>query len=271
MGKMASSAKLALDDAMSLMKKGDEKYAKERALKSLEYSVGIHHPDYQKVKSASILKEGIGGVDWLHHSSDFKVYHETDALRILVADHALVIQELPVPGKHKTKLWVASGHFGYAQTVYHLNDYIMTNILNGSKVKSASSYESAVQDVNKYLEKAAEDNKTKGHGLPNKLEEKQVYYLEIEPKDHSPMKVDGKDFTVSASWDRFSASSPDSDFQSHDPYYTKYVSKSAAAARKFYKMIKSEPDLLKGLSWDQFGNWLKSNAIPYDIHHSQWT
>lgn len=47
-GSMESSARLCLADAVSLMDKGDLKYAKLRALKSLAYSVGILHADYQR-------------------------------------------------------------------------------------------------------------------------------------------------------------------------------------------------------------------------------
>jgi hypothetical protein len=47
-GNMVSSAQLCLDDAMKAYEiPGWEHLAKERALKSLAYSVGIAHPDYQ--------------------------------------------------------------------------------------------------------------------------------------------------------------------------------------------------------------------------------
>ena len=48
-GDMESSARLCLEDAISLYNEGDYHYARQRALKSLEYSVGIFHPDYQKI------------------------------------------------------------------------------------------------------------------------------------------------------------------------------------------------------------------------------
>jgi hypothetical protein len=47
-GLMDSSARLALADAVNLSNDGDYASAKVRALKSLEYSVGILHPDYQR-------------------------------------------------------------------------------------------------------------------------------------------------------------------------------------------------------------------------------
>lgn len=49
-GDMSSSARLALRDAVTLAAKGDFTRAKERALKSLSYSVGMFHADYKRVQ-----------------------------------------------------------------------------------------------------------------------------------------------------------------------------------------------------------------------------
>jgi hypothetical protein len=45
---MESSARLCLRDAVNLQERGLLEDAKSRALKSLKYSVGIYHPDYQR-------------------------------------------------------------------------------------------------------------------------------------------------------------------------------------------------------------------------------
>ena len=47
-GVMESSARLCLEDAICLYDGGNLYRAKERALKSLAYSVGILHPDYRR-------------------------------------------------------------------------------------------------------------------------------------------------------------------------------------------------------------------------------
>lgn len=47
-GSMESSARLCLRDAVSLYGNGMIDDAKNRAIKSLAYSVGIFHPDYKK-------------------------------------------------------------------------------------------------------------------------------------------------------------------------------------------------------------------------------
>lgn len=49
-GDMESSARLCLADAISLYDNGDYQYAKNRALDSLRYSIGILHPDYKKAE-----------------------------------------------------------------------------------------------------------------------------------------------------------------------------------------------------------------------------
>jgi hypothetical protein len=47
-GSMVSSARLCLADAVALFDAGKLTLAKERALKSIAYSVGICHPDYER-------------------------------------------------------------------------------------------------------------------------------------------------------------------------------------------------------------------------------
>lgn len=54
-GDMASSARLCLEDAIRLNDAGMLIAAELRALKSLGYSVGIFHPDYDKAKKITML------------------------------------------------------------------------------------------------------------------------------------------------------------------------------------------------------------------------
>ena len=48
---MLTSAALCLNDAEILLLAGDHRFARSRAQKSLKYSVGIFHPDYQRTVS----------------------------------------------------------------------------------------------------------------------------------------------------------------------------------------------------------------------------
>lgn len=41
-----ASAKLGAEDATALYNKGEFAHARQRALRSLQYSVGMFHPDY---------------------------------------------------------------------------------------------------------------------------------------------------------------------------------------------------------------------------------
>ena len=45
-------------------------------------------------------------------------------------------------------------------------------------------------------------------------------YLDLEPEDYQPITAKGKDFVCKSEWDSFSAYSPNSDFQDHDPTYS---------------------------------------------------
>jgi len=47
-GEMESSARLCLSDAIGCVENGLLEHAKQRALKSLQYSVGIFHEDYRR-------------------------------------------------------------------------------------------------------------------------------------------------------------------------------------------------------------------------------
>lgn len=47
---MSSSARLCLEDAVLLQAQGKCVEARNRAVKSLQYSVGVLHPDYQRTR-----------------------------------------------------------------------------------------------------------------------------------------------------------------------------------------------------------------------------
>lgn len=48
------SARLCLADSVALYDQGDWQHARSRALKSLAYSVGVLHPDYQRAAKGEI-------------------------------------------------------------------------------------------------------------------------------------------------------------------------------------------------------------------------
>jgi hypothetical protein len=52
-GAMVSSAKICLQDAILLLAEDDLAHARKRALRSLAYSVGVLHQDYQRASEQS--------------------------------------------------------------------------------------------------------------------------------------------------------------------------------------------------------------------------
>lgn len=190
-----------------------------------------------------------------------------------------LVEELPQKGKKKLRtatLQNPSSH-GY------LDWWIPGNILNMAKLSTSDDYdkvkkkiEDAYEEAAKRTEKDATDRERQGWEQNKKWVQKlkwyenQVFYLNVTPEGVESFTAEGKDFKVKVEWGNFKAYSPDSDFQQSDPHYTMYEAKSPGAGRKFYKLMKADPDALKSLNWNQFGDFLKKNGVAYDLHFSQW-
>ena len=68
-GVMAGSARVALDDAKKLLDKGEFRFARCRAIESLEYSVGIFHADYRQIainEAETLIKDAADQTDRLN-------------------------------------------------------------------------------------------------------------------------------------------------------------------------------------------------------------
>jgi hypothetical protein len=185
--------------------------------------------------------------------------------------HNFRLEELPEKGKRTLRIF----KFHLPPFQHNFSLFNMPNIIDAAKIGHSDSYESAKVKVGKAIQEVTEMSiKDKPIENPKLIEvqtyENKVNYLLIEPADTRPIKVDGNDFVVTSNWTNFTSYSPSSDLQAMDPSYTLYESKSASAARKFYKTLKSNPDALKTIPWSQLGDWLKQNGIRYDIHHSVW-
>jgi len=105
-----------------------------------------------------------------------------------------------------------------------------------------------------------------------RMSEEQVHYLKVEPEDAKPITVKGKDFEFVSKWTDFGIREyhGDSSAYDHDPSYTDIDSKSPTSARKLYKMLRADPNLLKNVSMSELTDWLQRNKIKYDLHFSQW-
>ena len=186
--------------------------------------------------------------------------------------HYLVVEEMPTrPVKRRLRRAEFGNPFGY----HSPSEMMLENILTDAKLKKTMTYEQAVAAMKKAIAKAIRDAGDKlddweaqrAGSLPD---EQEVHYLQVEPADYKPMDVKAKDFSVHCEWNTFEAYSPDSDFQSHDPYYIYYEAKSPTAARKLFKLLKADPKALSKVSWGAFSDWLRKMKIPYGTHFSQW-
>lgn len=190
-----------------------------------------------------------------------------------------MLEELPQKGKKKLRqatLQNPSSH-GY------LDWFIPGNILNIAKLSAGDDYdrikskiEDAYQEAGKRSAESKYDRekdaweKSKDWVVKLQWYENQVFFLEVTPEGVEPFTAEAKDFTVKVEWGNFKAYSPDSDLQLSDPHYTMYEAKSPGAGRKFYKLMKADPDALKSVAWNNFDEFLKKNGVGYDIHFSQW-
>jgi len=189
----------------------------------------------------------------------------------------LRITELPAKGKKKLRVFRVSvwpGIRSGVETRDGANDLIIENLMRAGKVGKSSTYDQAKRG----MEKAVNDVLTKWEreGLKTRhwahMGEEQVHYLKVEPEDAKPITVKGKDFEFTSSWTNFGVREyhGDSGPQDMDPSYTDIDSTSPASARKLYKMLRADPNLLSNVSLGAFPDWLKKNKIKYELHFSVW-
>lgn len=201
------------------------------------------------------------------------------------------IDELPQKGKKKLKTWYLSlelqnsGHWFGTNTIFFSQD----EVVRESGIGPSDDYASMVRKLEKTIkERGDELKKAVGELTSGDVEtykkhadawesllnyyprEEDVFYLEVAPEGTDPFTVNGKDFTLNVAWTEFKVYSPDSDLQSHDPYYTYYSAKSPTGARKLYLTLKADPNALKNMPWSELNGWLAKNKIPVKYNHSSW-
>ena len=184
--------------------------------------------------------------------------------------HAMVVQELPAKGKKRLR-YISMNTGGY--DALHNNEFgsesLVDNIIDKLHLSSSTDFD----NVKSILAKLVVDWKHKYPDVGNvtlSLGEGDKHFLEVEPANSKPMHVKGKDFELTSEWADFKVYSPDSDFHQADPHYTYYEASAPASARKLYKMLLQNPNLLKEVSWSGLSNWLYANKIGYNSQHSVW-
>jgi hypothetical protein len=192
-------------------------------------------------------------------------------MRVKWDDHyGIQMEELPAKGKKRLRIL----GFGIQRVVSEADPYFnIPNVIDDMKLSSSQTYDKAKKAIENFCKEHFDDiEKRTGKDMSGWiiLHEDTVHYLKVEPVGVKKQLIDGKDFTVSSEWSKFSSYSPDSDFQSSDPSYIQYESSSAAAARKLYKILNANPDALKNVTWNDFGKWMDRNKIKYDTNFSVW-
>ncbi len=201
----------------------------------------------------------------------------TDA-RLMWSRASWFLEELPQKGKKKLR----SATLQNPSLHGHLDWFIPGNILEIAKLSTGDNYERIKAKIEAaYKEAGARSGKAgsreqaeweRSKSWVDRLQwyENLVFYLEVTPEGVDSFTVEGKDFTCKVEWGNFKAYSPNSDMQLSDPHYSYYDAKSPGAGRKFFKLMKADPDALKSVTWMAFSDFLRKNGVGYDTHHSQW-
>jgi hypothetical protein len=247
--------------------------------------------DSTRRKLLALLKEGRG---------DWKLLVSNDKVRVQWQDHpnnSVAIQELPrKPLKRQLKRRTYSTY--YLVQHFHPGDvFLMSNLLQDAKLTSSMSFEQAVHAMDAALERAKAEllrNETykkykESHpgiyheytekdftqmGYPKSIvRDEEVYFLEVEPADYNPIAFAGKNFGGTSEWTKFKFY----DDKDDDEYMRQmegmqafYDSKSAGGARNLFKLLKADPDAVKGMTIEQFKAWLIKNKIAFDYVPTVW-
>jgi hypothetical protein len=210
-----------------------------------------------------------------------------DKARIRLAMHpenAVLIEELP--GKPlKKRLRRAFIEMGWWTGQRDLSSryFIVNNLQRDAKFNAGMTYDSAIKAMQKALDKAKDDiqrehpeyddNWFKQRGWEHIIHEEDVSYLNVEPADYEPIKIEGKDFSGMANWDtfKFYAKRDEDEYMAQmEGMSAFYKSKSPGGSRKLFKLLKADPNVVKGMNIDQFTGWLAKNKIAYDYVPTVW-
>lgn len=234
---------------------------------------------------------------------DWKTLVSNDKVRIQMQDHpdnSLVIQE--VPGKpFKQKLRRRRYDTRYLVQWFHPGGaFLMSNIVQRAKLSSSMSFDQAMDAMDKAMEDSkdaliaeskvlaekykdshpgiyveyTEDN-FKRLGFPKSYSGNvdEVPFLEVEPSDYEPISFRGKDFGGKSEWTKFTFyddADEDEWMAQMEGMRAFYKSTSAGGSRKLFKLLKANPDALKGMAHKDFTELLQRNKIGYDYIPTVW-
>lgn len=200
-----------------------------------------------------------------------KTLFDNGQVRMLVDDFSITVEELP---RKPCKVYLRATRINtyYAVLTMHRDAFIPANILMAVKLDPADSYDTVVtllRGAIAQLYKQGNEDVERIRGVSIHTDER--HYTAVVPEGVEKLEIQCADFILSVEWTKFSAYSPNSDFQQADPHYTQIHEKSGAAARKLYKLAQAKKDELAKLSWGAFSEWLRAEKVAFDYSFSQWT
>ena len=247
--------------------------------------------DERRVILARIQKEARGGWDEVISG---------DLMRARFGGQRVMIEEMPgKPVKRKVRRitfsteWVMRG--GWFRPG---GPFLMDNIWNDAGITKNMTYDRAVAAMRgaieevgtKALKEAAKlSKKYPGNYMtPAEMQaqmdkvkwpknflgnEDVVSFLEVEPQDYSPISFKGKDFAGTSRWDEFTFY----DEADKDDYMAQmegmrafYKSTSKGAARKLFKLLKADPDVVRNMDNGDFLLWLGKNKVSHRYVPTVW-
>lgn len=172
----------------------------------------------------------------------------------------LKLEELPgKPVKRKVRYMVAEMS---PATRWGGSRFLAVNLFRDAKISSRMTFDQALQALESAFEEAVQDT---GADVSDPFFVRTRSYLEVIPTDAGPfeMEVDGNHLV--SEWTSFEYTIRHND-DLHDPSYMKYVSTSPASARKLYKILRANPNAIRG----DFKRFLDKNKIKYRVQNSVW-
>jgi len=216
-----------------------------------------------------------GNAKLKHDGKSMRLYTPTDAMG------GIYLIEVPTKPLKSKKMNVAVMTPSRGQGMPGESAFLAVNILSDAKIAKSDTYDSALRKLQKALLKAQKEFEKsleaagvtgdQSYVYPH-LSQEQVHFLQIAPSDAKPFTAKAKGFSVALSWNEWVATHYDEEngAQSGDPSYTRYTSSSSKDARKLFKMLKAQPDLLKKVGQHDFSKWLDQNKLKYKMSFSVW-
>ncbi len=159
---------------------------------------------------------------------------------------------------------------------------LMENVLEDARLSRNMDYDKMVRAMKNALKKipGKYDEKTVARFGPmqeyvqKELDrapyEETVFYLNVEPANYKDVSFTGRDFGGTSKWTEFTFYSDSDEYDQQEGMQAFTKSTSAGGARKLFKMLKANPDLVKNISEKDFTKMLDKNKIGYRYVPTVW-